>query len=153
MLRRLKKDVEAELPEKVEKVIKCQMSALQRKLYNHIKKKGFLSFNIFHNHHLFFYSGANPFELIDRNRSLLTAGADSKIQQKGLSNCVMQLRKVCNHPYVFREVEDQMNPNLSVDINLVRAAGKFELLDVTPLSLFLPCFNLLFLLRAFSFSQ
>ncbi|KAJ3035239.1 hypothetical protein HDV00_004147 [Rhizophlyctis rosea] len=43
LLRRLKKDVEAELPDKVEKVIKCRMSALQHSLYEQIRgnKTGF----------------------------------------------------------------------------------------------------------------
>ena len=38
MLRRLKKDVERELPDKVEKVVKSWMSALQSQLYKHMKK-------------------------------------------------------------------------------------------------------------------
>ena len=38
LLRRLKKDVERELPDKVEKVVKSWMSALQSQLYKHMKK-------------------------------------------------------------------------------------------------------------------
>jgi ATP-dependent helicase STH1/SNF2 len=38
LLRRLKKDVEAELPDKVEKVVKVKMSALQAQLYKQMKK-------------------------------------------------------------------------------------------------------------------
>ena len=38
LLRRLKKDVESELPDKVEKVIKVRMSALQAQLYKQMKK-------------------------------------------------------------------------------------------------------------------
>ena len=38
MLRRLKKDVESELPDKVEKVVKIKMSALQSQLYKQMKK-------------------------------------------------------------------------------------------------------------------
>lgn len=38
LLRRLKKDVESELPDKVEKVIKVRMSALQTQLYKQMKK-------------------------------------------------------------------------------------------------------------------
>lgn len=37
LLRRLKKEVETELPEKTEYVIKCDMSALQRIVYRHLK--------------------------------------------------------------------------------------------------------------------
>jgi len=39
-------------------------------------------------------------------------------------NTLMQLRKICNHPYLFNEREDW-----NVDRNIVRAAGKFDLLD------------------------
>jgi ATP-dependent helicase STH1/SNF2 len=42
LLRRLKKDVANDLPDKVEKVIRCGMSALQRRLYDQISKHGFL---------------------------------------------------------------------------------------------------------------
>ncbi|KAI6239001.1 hypothetical protein M3Y99_00631700 [Aphelenchoides fujianensis] len=38
LLRRLKKEVEAELPDKTEYVIKCDMSALQRIVYRHLQK-------------------------------------------------------------------------------------------------------------------
>lgn len=38
LLRRLKKEVESQLPEKTEYVIKCDMSALQRILYQHMQK-------------------------------------------------------------------------------------------------------------------
>jgi ATP-dependent helicase STH1/SNF2 len=40
LLRRLKKDVEADLPDKTERVIKTPMSALQQKLYNQIRQSG-----------------------------------------------------------------------------------------------------------------
>ncbi|KAF3815980.1 hypothetical protein GH733_016085 [Mirounga leonina] len=42
LLRRLKKEVESQLPEKVEYVIKCDMSALQKILYRHMQAKGIL---------------------------------------------------------------------------------------------------------------
>ena len=42
LLRRLKKDVESQLPDKVEYVIKCDMSALQKQMYYHMQKKGIL---------------------------------------------------------------------------------------------------------------
>ncbi len=42
LLRRLKKEVESQLPDKVEYVIKCDMSALQRHMYVHMQKKGIL---------------------------------------------------------------------------------------------------------------
>ena len=42
LLRRLKKDVESELPDKVERVVKCKLSALQSRLYWQMKKHGIL---------------------------------------------------------------------------------------------------------------
>lgn len=42
LLRRLKKEVESQLPDKVEYVIKCDMSALQRQMYIYMQKKGVL---------------------------------------------------------------------------------------------------------------
>jgi SWI/SNF-related matrix-associated actin-dependent regulator of chromatin subfamily A protein 2/4 len=42
LLRRLKKEVESQLPDKVEYVIKCDMSALQRQMYRHMQKRGIL---------------------------------------------------------------------------------------------------------------
>lgn len=104
LLRRLKRDVEAELPDKVEKIIKCPMSALQQRLYSMITQ---------------------------RNRMSLQSSADSKktVALRRLNNTVMQLRKICNHPFVFEEVERQINPNQINNENLYRVAGKFELLQ------------------------
>lgn len=108
LLRRLKKDVESELPDKVEKVIKCKMSALQNKLYQQMKK------------HKMIISGDDSL-----------AGAKKGKPQgiRGLQNAIMQLRKICNHPYVFEQVEVTMNPSKGNGPDLYRVAGKFELLD------------------------
>ncbi|MCO5568663.1 hypothetical protein L7F22_022362 [Adiantum nelumboides] len=106
LLRRLKKDVESELPDKVEKVIKCKMSSLQRKLYQQMK-----------------------------NHKMLLAGDDTAIGGtkskgiRGLQNAIMQLRKICNHPYVFEQVELAINPTKENGPDLFRVSGKFELLD------------------------
>ena len=51
---------------------------------------------------------------------------------KGLNNTIMQLRKICNHPFVFEEVENDLNPHYPPIYNyelLYRVSGKFELLD------------------------
>jgi ATP-dependent helicase STH1/SNF2 len=49
LLRRLKKDVESELPDKTEKIIKIKMSALQNVLYRHMKDFGKLIRDDAHN--------------------------------------------------------------------------------------------------------
>ncbi|KAK9708838.1 ATP-dependent DNA helicase Snf21, partial [Basidiobolus ranarum] len=101
LLRRLKKDVETELPDKVERVIKCKFSALQSKLYNQMRKHGVL----------------------------FTNGDKGTTGIKGLNNTIMQLKKICNHPFVFEEVERIVNPSKITNDNLYRVSGKFELLD------------------------
>ncbi|KFW96964.1 putative global transcription activator SNF2L2, partial [Phalacrocorax carbo] len=111
LLRRLKKEVESQLPEKVEYVIKCDMSALQKILYRHMQAKGIL----------------------------LTDGSEKDKKGKGgaktLMNTIMQLRKICNHPYMFQHIEESFAEHLGYSngvINgaeLYRASGKFELLD------------------------
>ena len=102
LLRRLKKDVEKDLPDKQERVIKCRFSALQAKLYK---------------------------QLVTYNKMSVSDGKGGKTGMRGLSNMLMQLRKLCNHPFVFEQVEEQMNPDKSTNDLLWRTAGKFELLD------------------------
>ena len=48
---------------------------------------------------------------------------------KGLSNELMQLRKICQHPFLFESVEDKINPSGVIDNTLVRTSGKIELLS------------------------
>ena len=102
LLRRLKKDVEKDLPDKLEKVIKCRFSALQAKLYT---------------------------QLMNHQHLAVDDGKGGSKSMRGLSNMLMQLRKLCNHPFVFEAVEDQMNPDRMTNDLLWRTAGKFELLD------------------------
>lgn len=101
LLRRLKKEVESQLPEKTESVLKCDMSALQRILYQHMQKG----------------------LLIDSKH----AGG------RALMNTVVHLRKLCNHPFLFENVEEECREFWKVpDISgkdLYRVSGKFELLD------------------------
>uniref|UniRef100_S4R7H5 SWI/SNF related, matrix associated, actin dependent regulator of chromatin, subfamily a, member 4 n=1 Tax=Petromyzon marinus TaxID=7757 RepID=S4R7H5_PETMA len=111
LLRRLKKEVEAQLPEKVEYVIKCDMSALQKVLYRHMQAKGVL----------------------------LTDGSEKDKKGKGgtktLMNTIMQLRKICNHVYMFQHIEESFSEHLGFSggiiqgAELYRASGKFEVLD------------------------
>jgi SWI/SNF-related matrix-associated actin-dependent regulator of chromatin subfamily A protein 2/4 len=108
LLRRLKKEVESQLPDKVEYIIKCDMSALQTILYHHMKTRGVI----------------------------LTDGEENgKKGSKALMNTIMQLRKICNHPFIFPELEEKLASHLGYQNGVIngpdiyRAAGKFELLD------------------------
>ncbi|KAJ3072446.1 hypothetical protein HDU98_003571 [Podochytrium sp. JEL0797] len=103
LLRRLKKDVEKELPDKVETIVKCPMSALQRKITERVK----------------YLRNIGPFDQTKLSGT------------KALNNLVMQFRKICNHPFVFPEVENLVlpeQPEFTTEM-VFRASGKFELLD------------------------
>ena len=104
LLRRLKQDVEKDLPNKVEKVVKCKMSALQSKLYQQM-----LKYNT-----MFVASPDDP---------------EKPIVIKNANNQIMQLRKICNHPFAYEEVETFINPTAETNAQIWRVAGKFELLD------------------------
>lgn len=41
----------------------------------------------------------------------------------------MQFRKICQHPFLFEQVEDEINPGGYINDKIVRASGKFELLS------------------------
>ena len=94
LLRRVKADVLDQLPEKVEKVIKCDLSAWQRLEYEKISRFGMAS--------------VRP----GRKRSSRVA------------NALMQLRKICNHPFLFQDADEWQ-----FDDNLIRSSGKVEILD------------------------
>lgn len=111
LLRRLKKEVESQLPDKVEYIIKCDMSGLQRVLYKHMQSKGVL--------------------LTDGSEK----GNKGKGGAKALMNTIVQLRKLCNHPFMFQHIEEKFCDHLGTGGTVVsgpdlyRASGKFELLD------------------------
>ncbi|XP_076812065.1 SWI/SNF-related matrix-associated actin-dependent regulator of chromatin subfamily A member 4-like [Clavelina lepadiformis] len=111
LLRRLKKEVENQLPEKVEYLVKVDMSALQRLLYCHM-----------HAHSLVLTDGSEK-------------GKQGKGGAKTLMNTIMQLRKICNHPFMFRHIEESMAEHFGIAGGIVtgpdlyRTCGKFELLD------------------------
>eukprot|EP00124_Ichthyophonus_hoferi_P005332 Ihof_evm1s747 gene=Ihof_evmTU1s747 len=101
LLRRLKVQVESQLPQKTEYVIKVGLTALQQSVYNQLK----------------------------RNSMIMCSGGGAN-KMRAVNNAMMHLRKVCNHPYLFEEVEDAVNPyHQPAGPQLYRVSGKFELLD------------------------
>ncbi|XP_038842258.1 probable global transcription activator SNF2L2 isoform X3 [Salvelinus namaycush] len=87
------------------------MSAIQRVLYRHMQCRGIL----------------------------LTDGSEKDKKGKGgaktLMNTIMQLKKICNHPYMFPHIEESFAEHLGFPNGVIsghelyRASGKFELLD------------------------
>jgi hypothetical protein len=97
ILRRLKSDVEKSLLPKVETQLYVGLSAMQREWYTN---------------------------LLVRNLDLLNANNTNKMR---ILNILMQLRKVCNHPYLFNGAEP--GPPYSEGEHLIENAGKMVLLD------------------------
>jgi len=59
----------------------------------------------------------------------------SKSGAKTLMNTIMQLRKLCNHPFMFQHIEETIAKHIGCPTDIVtgpdvyRASGKFELID------------------------
>jgi SWI/SNF-related matrix-associated actin-dependent regulator of chromatin subfamily A member 5 len=98
MLRRLKSDAAKELPPKTETILFTNLSQVQRDVY-----KG----------------------LLMRNLDAVNGGSGTA--RSSLLNIVMQLRKCCNHPYLFAGVEDRSLDPLGEHV--VQSCGKLRLLD------------------------
>jgi SNF2 family DNA or RNA helicase len=80
ILRRLKEDVEKSLKPKEETIVNVELTSLQRNVYR---------------------------QIYENNGTLLVKGPKGA-QAVSLRNVVIQLRKVCNHPWLIDGVEEQM---------------------------------------------
>nr|XP_057903219.1 chromodomain-helicase-DNA-binding protein 4a isoform X3 [Doryrhamphus excisus] len=103
MLRRLKADVFKHMPSKTELIVRVELSPLQKKYYKFILTKNFEALN--------------------------TKGGGNQVS---LLNVVMDLKKCCNHPFLFpgAAMEAPKLPNGMYEGNsLVKSAGKLMLLQ------------------------
>ncbi|XP_063757065.1 chromodomain-helicase-DNA-binding protein 3 isoform X2 [Eleginops maclovinus] len=103
MLRRLKADVFKNMPAKTELIVRVELSPMQKKYYKLILTKNFEALNS--------KGGGN---------------------QVSLLNIMMDLKKCCNHPYLFpvASIEAQKNPNGAYEGSaLTKASGKLTLLQ------------------------
>lgn len=91
MLRRIKKDVENELSDKIEVMVYCPLTTRQRLLYMALKQKIRIE-DLLH-----YTVGGGDSHTVDKNFT------------SNLMNLVMQFRKVCNHPELF-ERRDAKSP-------------------------------------------
>ncbi len=98
LLRRIKSDVEKSLLPKKRVNLYVGLSSMQRKWYQKILEKDISAVN-----------------------------GQGNTSKKGLQNIVMQLRKCCNHPYLFDGAEP--GPPYTTDQHLVDNAGKMAILD------------------------
>ncbi|XP_077458748.1 chromodomain-helicase-DNA-binding protein 5 isoform X9 [Stigmatopora argus] len=103
MLRRLKADVFKNMPAKTELIVRVELSPMQKKYYKFILTRNFEALNS--------KGGGN---------------------QVSLLNIMMDLKKCCNHPYLFpvAAMEAPVLPNGSYDgSQLVKSSGKLTLLQ------------------------
>ncbi|XP_072226617.1 chromodomain-helicase-DNA-binding protein 4a isoform X3 [Leuresthes tenuis] len=103
MLRRLKADVFKHMPSKTELIVRVELSPMQKKYYKFILTKNFEALN--------------------------TKGGGNQVS---LLNVVMDLKKCCNHPYLFpaAAMEAPKMPNGMYDGNaLTKSSGKLTLLQ------------------------
>ena len=105
LLRRLKKDVESQMPGKFEHVVKCQLSRRQMFLYEEFMA-----------------------------RSSTRKSMDGKGNFMGMMNVLMQLRKVCNHPDLF-EPRAILTPFVMSQITFNSPALASTVLKVNPLEI------------------
>ncbi|XP_037416824.1 chromodomain-helicase-DNA-binding protein 3-like [Triticum dicoccoides] len=105
MLRRLKADVlKDSMPTKKWVEVPCTLTDSQRDLYINILEKNYSELN--------------------------SAIQDGK--KRPLNNVLMELRKCCNHPYLFTGSDVKQHAGEDVLQSLVSASGKLQLLHKVP---------------------
>ncbi|MED6121682.1 hypothetical protein PIB30_032451 [Stylosanthes scabra] len=98
VLRRLKHKVENELPEKIERLVRCEASAYQKLLMKRVEEN---------------------------------LGSIGSTKARSVHNSVMELRNICNHPYLSQlhaEEVDNFIPKHYLP-PIIRLCGKLEMLD------------------------
>lgn len=112
MLRRIKKNVQSELGDKIEIDVYCDLTNRQKKLYRMLR------------------SQINVVDLIENNKRI---GRDEEVES--IMNVVMQFRKVCNHPDLFERADTKSAfvfgdyakiPGLEGQLNLGRDANDIQ---------------------------
>jgi superfamily II DNA or RNA helicase len=108
MLRRLKKDAMQNIPPKTERVVPVELSSIQAEYYRAMLTK---NYQVLRN--------------IGRG-----AGGSGGVQQQSLLNIVMQLRKVCNHPYLIAGTEPEFGTPEFLHEMRIKASAKLTLLHM-----------------------
>ncbi|GER43251.1 chromodomain helicase DNA binding protein [Striga asiatica] len=100
MLRRLKKDAMQNIPPKIERVVPVELSSIQAEYYR---------------------------AMLTKNYQLLR-NIGKGVPQQSMLNIVMQLRKVCNHPYLIPGTEPESGSVEFLHEMRIKASAKLTLL-------------------------
>ncbi|KAH7679101.1 DNA helicase protein [Dioscorea alata] len=100
MLRRLKKDAMKNIPPKTERIVPVELSSIQAEYYR---------------------------AMLTKNYQILRNIGKGGVHQSML-NIVMQLRKVCNHPYLIPGTEPESGSTDFLQEMRIKASGKLTLL-------------------------
>ncbi|XP_048132070.1 chromatin structure-remodeling complex protein SYD isoform X3 [Rhodamnia argentea] len=98
VLRRLKHKVENQLPEKIERLIRCEASAYQKLLMKRVEQN---------------------------------LGSLGNFKARAVQNSVIELRNICNHPYISQLHADEVDSLIPRHYlpPIIRLCGKLEMLD------------------------
>ena len=130
MLRRLKADAARSLPPKHEVKLFVGMTPLQTEWYRRVLTKDFATISALErsNKNSSSNSSNNTYGNGSNSSNGSGSGINSQTSKMQLLNIIMQLRKVCNHPYLFDGAEVGHEDG-STGEDLVTSAGKMVVLD------------------------
>lgn len=141
LLRRLKCDVERDLPPKREYIIFSALTALQKQYYQAVARGNLQEVMMMNNAEYCkgIKGGAKniqsgiDFPDFENERSDTEeegfSGSSSKGWPSYLHNKIMQLRKVCDHPYLFTFPVSRRTGGAIVDMRTISSSGKMQVLD------------------------
>jgi SNF2 family DNA or RNA helicase len=105
ILRRTKEDVEKSIPNKEEIIIELVLTAVQKTFYRAV---------------------------LEKNREFLSLGSKVKSNIPSLINIMMELRKICDHPFLVRGAEEVIIKDIKRDEraqSLIATSSKMVFLD------------------------
>jgi SWI/SNF-related matrix-associated actin-dependent regulator of chromatin subfamily A member 5 len=132
MLRRLKSKVETQVPAKLETKVFCPLSKTQVFWYKSLLLKDLSKLE--HCQTAIISSNSSQDQKQQQQQQQQQNGGDDNDKSLGatrhsmLRNLFMQLRKCCNHPFLFDGAE--VDPNSTSLEDLVAASGKLSVLDM-----------------------
>ena len=112
LLRRLKQNVDMGLPTKTHLILPVPLSKMQRDYYRYVLSRNFFELN---------------------KHCGKSSSSSSKTSKNSLLNIMMELKKVCNHPFLFEGAREKaMSENASNTYSnqlLLEHSGKMRVLD------------------------